>query len=127
MALLAGLLWLPGFAIERAAFRKVKNLPFRGLTRLCLGIAFWISAIFFLCAAQILSLPAVGALVLASGVGAAPFIRPRRPRFLQGFRPAQVAAAVASRIGTTVPGMAMAKELRKAMPRSLRGEAALTT
>jgi hypothetical protein len=93
MALLAGLLWLPGFAIERAAFREVKNLPFRGLTRLCLGIAFWISAIFFLCAAQILSLPAVGALVLASGVGAAPFIRPRRPRFLRGFRPVQVAAA----------------------------------
>lgn len=92
MSLLAGLLWLPGFAIERTAFRKLKDLPFRGLTRLCLGTAFWIAAIFLLCAAQILTLPAVGALVLASVVGAAPFVRPRRPRFLRGFPPVQVAA-----------------------------------
>jgi hypothetical protein len=92
MALLAGLLWVPGFAIERAAFRKVKDLPFRGLTRLSLGTTFWIAAIFLLCAAQILSLPAVGALVLASVVGATPFIRFRRPRFLRGFWPVQIAA-----------------------------------
>ena len=72
MALLAGLLWLPGFAIERAAFRKTKDFPHRGLTRLCLGTAFWMAAIFFLSAAQILTLPAVGALVLASAAGQLP-------------------------------------------------------
>jgi hypothetical protein len=93
MALLAGLLWLPGFAIERAAFRKTKDFPHRGLTRLCLGTAFWMAAIFFLSAAQILTLPAVGALVLASAAGAAAFARPRFPRFSRGLRSAQVAAA----------------------------------
>jgi hypothetical protein len=120
MALLAGLLWLPGFAVERAAFRKVKDLPFRGLTRLCLGTTFWIAAIFLLCAAQILSLPAVGALVLASVVGAAPFIRPRRPRFLRGFRPVQVVAAA----GCLLPiFLALAVAAVSSMDPELKGDA----
>jgi hypothetical protein len=93
MLLLAGLLWLPGFAIERAAFRNMKGLPFRGLVRLCLGTAFWIGAIFALCASHSLTLPAVGALALASAAGAVPFIRRRIPRFLRGCRPAQIAMA----------------------------------
>ena len=95
MALLAGLLWLPGFAIERAAFRKTKALPFRGLVRLCLGIAFWMVAIFLLCACQCLTLPAVGTLVFASLAAAAAFGRPRFRRFPKGYRFAEVAAVAA--------------------------------
>ena len=95
MLLLAGLLWLPGFAIERAAFRNIKGLPFRGLARLCLGTGFWICALFVLCASQSLTLPAVGALALASAAGAVPFIRRRIPQFLRNCRPAQIAMAAA--------------------------------
>ncbi|MGB8298286.1 MAG: phospholipid carrier-dependent glycosyltransferase [Polyangia bacterium] len=92
MSLLAGVLWLPGFAIERAALRKITGLPFRGLARLCLGTTSWVAAIFLLCACQCLTLLAVGALILASAAGAAPFLRRPRPRLPQRRSFAEVAA-----------------------------------
>jgi hypothetical protein len=90
MLLLAGLLWLPGFAIERTAFRNMQGFPFRGLTRLSLGTAFWMSAIFLLCAFQSLTLPAVGVLIAVSAAGTVFFARPRVPRSLGRWRSARV-------------------------------------
>jgi 4-amino-4-deoxy-L-arabinose transferase-like glycosyltransferase len=94
MLLLAGILWLPGFAIERLAFRNVKRLMFRNVMRLCLGTAFWISSIFLLCAVHCFNLPAIAMLVLLAIVGSLPFVRLPLAAFQGKWQPSGVAAAV---------------------------------
>lgn len=93
MTAFAGLLWAPGFAVERAFWRNDSHLRFRGVMRLCLGTAFWTGAIFFLCTIHRFTVPAVATLALLSVAGALSFVRLRPFPFPGGYRPVPFAMA----------------------------------
>jgi 4-amino-4-deoxy-L-arabinose transferase-like glycosyltransferase len=90
---LAGLLYAPGFALERVFLRDISHLRFRGVMRLCLGTAFWTGAAFFLCAIHRFTVTATATLALIAVAGALPFVRPRSIRFPGGYRPASFVMA----------------------------------
>ncbi len=69
LALLGLICWLPGFALEGAAFRGGLSDRLRGLARWCLGFAFWIALLFILAAVrQLRPLPVWCAIGLTAAV-----------------------------------------------------------